>query len=590
MLVSRTFKIQKATLSYGFALAIHVHGSIYLSAHVNVRPETSANHRCPSPPQLQPTMCIRHIQFFECPSREGPSKRHRIKSNILCSNHHPCCESHWERRSSHYRYMCPGCSGEPPEVPREKPCNEHWERDVSEDEAWVQNHLDSLCNAVTLWAWGEFAAPTQRVSIREMARLYPAFYLERRCKEHDHRPSRCQCEANGPLSYLYNPATALRRRFTDETASAFARDPHLQSEHARQVFADVHRNLTAMCGDKNLYFKDGIARQPFFSLEAIEKRRHTMNRVVRNAWRAVEDDLRDTAKANEAGWTEAHTLMEVQALRRRNLVRFMGEILLYDNGISTAKFCLAIERLAHIIQMPQKRESSGIIALENLALVTSSHDREPRADEPYDELMKRAVSYFAGKRKTWAKEIRNYAAKRMLFEESTTLINGLELRALSGDDEGHDNCSICYVDYWEAPLKPSSIASPTAEQRTWPGRLVSQSSNAESNISNQIRRLRWDDDPDVQRRIFGANLSGVSMADHGEPAVRIKHCGHIFGRSCLFRAWVTEANEAGRRPACPYCRAEPPQRVYQIIESFVGARLTIDPGWHLPTFLLSLID
>ncbi|KAF9882479.1 hypothetical protein CkaCkLH20_00515 [Colletotrichum karsti] len=549
-------------------------------------------------------MCIKHVQFFACPSKDGRAKHHCIKSNILCSEHFPCPEPQWERRTSEYRYMCPSCSGEPPEVPRQRPATEHWERDNSTDDDWVQCYVDGLCNSVLVWGWGRQhgrgSGLEDTVSVRQMTQLYPSFFLEWRCKERDHRPSQCTCEANGPLAYLYNPAMAARRHFTNETASEFATNSHVQGELARQSFADVHRRLSRMCSRGKLYFEDGIARQPFFSGEGVARRRSTLERVVKNAWRAMEDELTASADANGEGWTDAHTLMEERTRRRMSLVKFMGEIALYDNGFSMARFCLVAERLASIIQTPQWRGPSHVMSLEKMADVASAVQdggNQPDSLNPFGEFTKKAVAYFTSKRETWAKEIRNYTSKRMLFDSAIEPMNDAALQAAVKDGV-EEECAVCYVKFWETPSlrPPTPKQTPTAaspEQRdTLAGRqqlLVSQASTATtgSHISNQIRRLKWDDDPDVQRRIFGANAAGVSMFDRGEPPVRLKHCGHVIGRSCLFRAWVTEANDPDERPSCPFCRAEPPMGVYQVVEAFLG-----DGGrsWRFPTRLLSLLS
>ncbi|CAI0643054.1 unnamed protein product [Colletotrichum noveboracense] len=547
-------------------------------------------------------MCIRHVQFFECPSRDGVPKRHSIKSNILCSNHFPCPDAHWEYRTSEYTQMCPGCSGEPPEVPSQRPQRDAWDRDMAMDNVWANNYIEGLANAVSAWDWARHFSQSDMSSIKRVTELYPTFFLERRCKENAHRPSRCHCEAAGPLAYLYNPAAAARRHFTDQASARFEANAQVQSEFARQIFAEIHRNLAAQCTGSNVYFTDGIARQPFFSTEAVMRRQATIDEIVGKAFKTVNDELLESAAANGAKWTDAHTLMESKAYRRKGLVQFMCQIAVYDNGFSMARFCIVVEKLARIIQTPQWRRSSGVVALEKLANAVSFPPSDANVagygtGTGFEELIWEAMAFFTGKREVWAREIRNYTAKRLVFQQSVEDVTDAELQALVRNNGVQEECVICYADYWERRSEkevPPAVSSPTAAERPRlrpRRRLSAQESNLSnlSNISNQIRRLKWDDDPNVQLRIFGASTAGWTVLDRGEQPVRIKHCGHIFGRSCLFRTWVTEANDPDLRPTCPMCRAEPPDGVIRMMEGFLGPLMTRGAAWGLPTSLLSLV-
>ncbi|TEA08885.1 hypothetical protein C8034_v000422 [Colletotrichum sidae] len=563
-------------------------------------------------------MCIRHVQTFECPSREGPPKRHRLKSNILCAHTSPCPDAQWERRTSHYSFMCPTCSGEPPEVPREKPKRDIWEREASEDEAWVNAYVASFAEVMLLWVWGFH--DTNNL-VRELTQLYPALYYERRCKEHGHRPSHCKCEANGTLSFLYNPATSVRRSYTNRVASHFWSTAVVHSEHARQVFAGIHRDLATACRTGNRYFRGGIARQPFFSKHSIDKRRNEMSRIVKGAWLTAQDMLR-RASAQYIHCKEPCVLMEEEALNRKCAVELMGEIMMYDTGISNFRFCRVVEVLASMIQEPSWRPTSKIVQLDQLGQAVS---RFPAEQSPKEALHRATVdtrNYFDGKRKTWAEEMRSYRAKRLLFDCATTLVDAAKLPSSTGgggggggggsggggDDESR--CMICLVDFWESPSMASAPVTPRlGERATGPGQggghgqqaeppwlraaAASELSSTQSDVSNQLRDIKWDWQVVAEWRGFrGGGPAGVDVADHGEPAVRIDVCKHVVGRSCLFRGWVTESNMAEQRPRCPKCRAEPSALTYRMVEAAVGFSINPDgrSGWHLRTGLLSLLN
>ncbi|KAF6827822.1 hypothetical protein CMUS01_08829 [Colletotrichum musicola] len=479
-------------------------------------------------------MCIRHTQFFECPSKEGPPKQHQIKKNILCSDNFPCHEAHWEDRHSYYHCMCSGCSGEPPGVPHEKPYQEQWVRDSSQFDAWSQNYIQSLSRAVSLWIWSQHHNHEDRVSTKEMTEMYPAFFYERRCKEENHKSSKCGCEAGGPIDFLYNPAMAVRRHLTNETARALERNPRLQSPDAKEALASVQKSLAVMCQDKSRYFRDGIAREPFFSAQAIERRRQTLARIMTVAWQNVANDLSNSAGADVSSWTDAHTLIESQARRRRGLAKLMGEIILFDSGISSAKFSFVAEKLALLVQMPQWRASSGTLGVEYLVNVVSRTVRTEEPDEPFGKLIAQAVAYLNVKRELWNTAMRSYNTRRMLFEKSTTPISGSALGAMHGGQDGNRVCGFCHVGYWESPSVRSATGRHAMAQKAWPMQLH------------------------------------FSMGD-GEPAVRINNCGHHFGRSCLFRYWLAGGS------ACPTCRTEPLEPVYRLVESATGERLTPSP-------------
>lgn len=473
-------------------------------------------------------MCIRHTQFFKCPSKEGPPKQHQIKRNILCSDNFPCQEAHWEDRNSYYHSMCSACSGEPPGVPHEKPHQEHWVRDASHFDAWSHSYIQSLSRAVSLWIWGQHHERGDRVSTREMIEMYPAFFHERRCKEENHGSSKCGCEASGPIDFLYNPAMAVRRHLTNKTAMALERDPRLQSPNAKETLASLQQSIGVMCQDGNRYFRDGISRQPFFTTVAIDQRRQTLARAMTVAWQNVQDDLRNNAETTKLSWSDAHTMIESQARKRQGIAKLMGEIIVFDSGISCAKFSFLAEKLALLVQLPQWRASLGTLGVEYLANVVSRTVQTKEPDEPCGELIAQVAAYLNVKRDLWSTAIRSYNARRMLFDKSTTAVNGSALRAMHGDQDGHAECGLCHVGYWESP-------SQAMAKKAWPTQVY------------------------------------CGVEDDGEPAVRIDNCGHHFGRGCLFRYWLTG------KSACPTCRTEPLEPVYRVVESATGAQLTYSP-------------
>ncbi|KAK2040699.1 hypothetical protein LZ31DRAFT_35757 [Colletotrichum somersetense] len=496
-------------------------------------------------------MCIKHIQFYECPSEptrnppgQNPPKKHRVRANILCSQVFPCPAAQWEKRLSRYGFMCPACSGESPAVPRDTPVSDEWKRDELQDEAWVQGYLSEYCHAVLLWIRSRCDAggdddDAEAVAAEVAESWLSAFFMERRCKENDHRVGECRCEANGPLAYFYNPATAARRHLTDLAADKLEGDARVRRPGMQAVLADRHIALSAVCRERNLYFKDGISRQPFFSERAIGRRRRILHKSLGDAAKTADRLMLENAENAEAaeagavpgaGWTAAHTLETARVSRRASLVRFMGEVLLYDNGISNGRFSLAVSWLAHVIQVPAWRTASRVQGLEKLARVAGEMNQGSRPDEPFTGLVQVVQKYYFDKRAEWNAQVMKYKARRSVFDRVTVPID--PWRALE-DENGWRSCHICKGGFYVSPTNMTERSHP-----------------------------------------------GVDMPDHGEPAWQMEGCWCIFGRRCLFK-WITDTSAEAREPECPRCGAKFPFVEYQLVEASTGYSIRKDPPGDL---------
>ncbi|KAK1971624.1 hypothetical protein LY78DRAFT_76406 [Colletotrichum sublineola] len=481
-------------------------------------------------------MCIKHVQFYECPSEPGqnPPKKHRVRANILCSQVFPCPAPQWEKRLSRYDFMCPACSGESPAMPRNTPISDEWTRDELQDEAWAQSYLSEYCHAVLLWIRSRWDAGDDDVTVAaEVAESWlSAFFMERRCKENDHRVGECWCEANGPLAYFYNPTTAARRRLTDLAADKLEGDARLRNPAMHKVLANRHIALSAMCRERNLYFTDGISRQPFFSERAIGRRRKILQKSLDDATKTIDTLMLENAEASSAGggWTAAHTLETAWVSRRTSLVRFMGEVLLYDNGISNGRFSLAVSWLAHVIQVPAWRTPSKVEGLEKLARVASAVDQASMPSQPFTCLVQLVQKYYFDKRAEWNAQVMKYKARRALFDRVTAPID--PWRELENAERWR-SCNICKAGFYVSPANMTERSHP-----------------------------------------------GVDMRDHGEPAWQMKGCWCIFGRRCLFK-WITDTSTEAKEPKCPGCNAEFPFVEYQLVEASTGYSIRNDPPGDL---------
>lgn len=476
-------------------------------------------------------MCIKHTQFYECPTQShNPPKKHCVRTNILCSQVFPCPALQWERRVSHYDFMCPGCSGESPAVPRSIPIGDEWARNELQDEAWVQSYLSEYCHSVLLWVrsqWDDEGGVTET----EMAESwFNAFFMERRCKEKDHGVGQCRCDANGPLSYFYNPTAAARRHLTDMAADKFERDARVQCPAMQGVFTNRHIALSAMCSEKSLHFTDGIARQPFFSERAIKRRRRILQDSLDRASKTAEALVLQNAESARSGggWTAAHTLEMTHVSKRASLVRFMGEVLLYDSGISNSRFSLAVSWLVHIIQVPAWRTQSNVETLEKLARIANSTDQAPTPAKPFTCLVQLIQQYYFGKRADWNGHVMKYKARRTLFDAVTGPVDaGRDLR----NAQGQARCPICNECYYKPPMVLPQIPHP-----------------------------------------------GVNMFVHGEPACEMKDCGCLFGRRCLFK-WITDRRAEGKELECRSCGNDFPAVEYGLVEASTGYSIRKDhPG------------
>ncbi|WYZ42138.1 hypothetical protein EsH8_V_001033 [Colletotrichum jinshuiense] len=428
--------------------------------------------------------------------------------------------------------MCPGCSGESPAVPRTTPIADEWQRDNSQDTAWAQGYVSEYCNSALLWIRARFDADD--VSNEEMVEVwYRSLFLERRCKEDDHRVGVCRCDANGPLGFLYNPASAARRYLTDQAAEKLEKDWRVQSGEMQQVFATRHAVLSAMCQEQNLCFGGGIGRQPFFSEQAVRRRRRTLTKKIEHNLRAAQDAILRSAE-DLGSWSDVHTLESTQTARRASLINFMGEVLLHDSGISNGRLGLAIDRLAHVILLPESRQQSRIASLERVAEVASSTDRGSKPDDPFMCFVQAVQKYYFTRRKQWNVEVQRYKARRALFDTIVEPFDVTDPWGLTGPN-GKDECVICNTPYFDAP----SAADLSADAS------------------------------------HGADMSG-----HGEPPVRIKACGDLFGRRCLFQ-WMTDPTASNREPRCPSCDAELPFVAYQLVEAAMGLSLRHEPPGEL---------
>ncbi|GKT51404.1 uncharacterized protein ColSpa_11585 [Colletotrichum spaethianum] len=478
-------------------------------------------------------MCIKHVQFYECPSEfsQDPPRKHRVKANVLCSNVFPCPEQQWEKRLSRYDFMCPGCSGESPAVPRNTPVSDEWTRNELQDEAWVHGYLSEYCNSVLLWIRGQWN--TDDVSATGMAESwFSAFFMERRCKENDHRVGECRCEANGPLAYFYNPTTAARRRLTDVAAEKFENDARVQSRTMQNVFTNRYIALSALCREQNLCFTDGISRQPFFSERAIGRRRRILQKSLEDASKTADRLVLENAEAagSGSGWTAAHTLETTHVSRRASLVQFMGEVLLYDTGISNSRFSLAVSWLAHIIQVPAWRTPSNIAALEKLARIANATDQASVPNKPFVGLVQLAQKYYFDKRVEWNAHVMKYKARRTLFDAVTRPVKAeRDLR----DSQGRASCSICKEGYYASPANMTEHSHP-----------------------------------------------GVDMPDQGEPAWQMRGCRCVFGRRCLFK-WITDTSTAAMECECPGCGRQISSQEYQLVEASTGYSIRGDPPGDL---------
>ncbi|EFQ34073.1 hypothetical protein CGRA01v4_12133 [Colletotrichum graminicola] len=493
-------------------------------------------------------MCIKHVQFYECPSEpiknppgHNPPKKHRVRANILCSQVFPCPAPQWEKRVSRYGFMCPACSGESPAVPRDTPVSDEWKRDELQDEAWVQSYLSEYCHAVLLWIRSQWGAGDDDAAVAaEAAESWlSAFFMERRCKENDHRVGECRCEANGPLAYFYNPTTAARRYLTDLAADKLEGDPRVRSPEMQVVLANRHMALSAVCRERNLYFKDGISRQPFFSERNIGRRRRILQKSLDDAAKTADRLMLENAENAEGAvaagagggrWTAAHTLETARVSRRASLVRFMGEVLLYDNGISNGRFSLAVSWLAHVIQVAAWRTASRVEGLEKLARMASEMDQASMPSQPFTRLVQLVQKYYFDRRAEWKAQVMKYKARRSVFDRVTAPID--PWRELE-DEEGWRSCRICKGGFYVSPANMTEQSHP-----------------------------------------------GVDMGDYGEPAWQMKDCWCIFGRRCLFQ-WITDTSTAAKEPECPGCGMQFPFREYQLVEASTGYSIRNDPPGDL---------
>ncbi|KAK1976990.1 hypothetical protein LZ30DRAFT_753126 [Colletotrichum cereale] len=485
-------------------------------------------------------MCIKHVQFYECPSEPGQSspRKHRVRANILCSQVFPCPEAQWEKRLSRYEFMCPACSGESPAVPRDTPVSDEWTRDELQDEAWAQGYLSEYCHAVLLWIRSRWDADGGGDDVAaEVAESWlSAFFMERRCKENDHRVGECRCEANGPLAYLYNPTAAARRHLTDLAADKLEGDARVRSPVMQNVMANRYIALSAMCRERNLYFTDGVSRQPFLSERAAGRRRRILQKSLGDAAKTADRlvlenaEAASTAAGSGGGWTAAHTLEAAQVSRRASLVKFMGEVLLYDNGISNGRFSLAVSWLTHIIQVPAWRTRSTVEGLEKLARVAGAIDQASAASQPFTGLVQLVQKYYSDRRAEWTAQVMKYKARRTLFDRVT---DPIEPWTQLENAEGWRSCVICKGGFYVSPENMTERSHP-----------------------------------------------GVDMPDHGEPAWRMKGCWCIFGRRCLFE-WMTNTSAEAKEPECPGCGAQFPFVEYQLVEASTGYSIRNDPPGDL---------
>ena len=79
----------------------------------------------------------------------------------------------------------------------------------------------------------------------------------------------------------------------------------------------------------------------------------------------------------------------------------------------------------------------------------------------------------------------------------------------------------------------------------------------ESQIANAVEDLQYTLDIDSQRCPIS-----MDSFNEGDAISRIRHCGHVFGRSAL-RNWFS------RSVRCPVCRYDIPADVQQRIDSWV---------------------
>ncbi|KAK1998413.1 hypothetical protein LX36DRAFT_576341 [Colletotrichum falcatum] len=508
-------------------------------------------------------MCIKHVQFYECPSEPGQKthRKHRVRSNILCSQVFPCPKPQWEKRLSRYGFMCPACSGESTAVPRDTPVSDEWTRDELQDEAWAQSYLSEYCHAVLLWirSWwpagddGGGGGDDGDDAAEVAESWFSAFFMERRCKENDHRVGECRCEANGPLAYLYNPTAAARRHLTDLAADRLKGDARVHNDEIHKVLANRHIILSALCRERNLYFKDGISRQPLLSERAIGRRRRILQKSLEEASKTAGRLMLENAEEAEAagaagrgggggggGWTAAHTLEAARVSRRASLVKFMGEVLLYDNGISNGRLSLAVSWLAHVIQVPAWRTASRIEGLEKLARVASGSGSGSGSGameqwgstggQPFARLVQLVQKYYFDKRGEWNVQVMKYKARRSLFDRVTEPV---EPWTALEDKEGSRRCILCKDGFYASPAVMTEESHP-----------------------------------------------GVDMPDHGEPACQMKGCWCFFGRRCLFN-WIANTRAETREPECPGCGNKFPFLEYQLVEASTGYSMRNDPPGDL---------
>ncbi|OLN86316.1 hypothetical protein CCHL11_09360 [Colletotrichum chlorophyti] len=483
-------------------------------------------------------MCIHHVQIFQCPSPGNPSggraggRTHTVRSNILCSDNFACPDSQLETRTSQYDHFCPSCTGEAPSVPRGSPQSEQWQRDVNEDAAWAHSFVGNFARSAILWTRTAF--PAADVDMREVSEVwYRSLFLERRCKEKDHGAGKCRCEANGPLGYMHNAAAAARRHLTDQAAEKFDQDPRWQDGVSRQVLTDCHMAVSGMCREQNLFFKGGVSRQPLFSAKFTLKRMDSVNDTVDYYLKLVQGLILDDVKNKGTVWTHAHSLQEQGAQKRSSLVRWLAEILAYDNGIGDGRFGVALERLGWIIVPPEFRNTSGIDSLEMLAEIVSSIIQNQTPSRTFYGCLGSLRQFFASKREEWHVALTKYKGRKMIFESNVDLLD-------SGDvwptPQAWGKCPICHEGFWDPP--------------------------------NTEPRSGYRETP-----------AGVHMSDGGEPPVLVRDCRHYVGRNCLFNAWVRDPRLAHENPKCPEpgCKGELTFLYYQLHEVSRGFDIRMKP-------------
>ncbi|KAF4778379.1 hypothetical protein HER10_EVM0003891 [Colletotrichum scovillei] len=465
-------------------------------------------------------MCIKHLQFYNCPASprpNAPKRRHRVIANILCSHIFPCPAQQWENRTSFYCYMCPGCSGETPAVPRVTPAHDEWHRDDVQDNAWAQSYMTEYSHSVVLWIRSKF--PPSDVTNEEMSESwFRAFFMERRCKENDHRVGACSCEANGPLAFYYNPATAARKYLTDMAGEKAESDPRIQNPAMQNLFRFRHTVLSGFCQAQKLYFRGGLSHQPLFSNYLVKSRRKMLDENIRDHMQLASVLVLQNAEYG-AGWTDAHTLETTAMSRRANLVKFMAEVLLHDNGISNSRFGLAVTVLCRIIMPLVFRGPSTIPGLDKLADIASSTDKASLPHKPFMYFVQLIQKYYHDRRQEWNSEVIAYKARRALI-----------------DSVAED------VDDWEGP---SRLECPVCNKKY------------------------YDHSPGAMFKPFDHGARGCHR---GEPMVRMKKCKCFIGKRCLFQK-LTESTLRKKDPACPKCKKLLPKSAFRLIEATAGELL-----------------